>query len=213
MSLEPSKRGRWRWLKIGLVGTVALLVVGSLYQQVGEAIDRRCHPPQGVLVDAGGFQLHLKPGHRLADRQRAMMPVCSVAALTGILRTTRFWHWTTRNMSEEARIAYTVTRNKTAFCSAMRTTAVALDENLRQGGSPRSLRDVPLTVLAHGRARATTPAEVEWEATWHELQKELAALSPQGEYRQVGDAGHNIPIDNPGAVVDAVLEMVRKTRM
>lgn len=35
------------------------LAVGLFYQAVSEALDRRRHPPQGELVDIGGFRLHL----------------------------------------------------------------------------------------------------------------------------------------------------------
>jgi pimeloyl-ACP methyl ester carboxylesterase len=35
------------------------LLTGIFYQVVSEALDRRKHPPQGELVDIGGFRLHL----------------------------------------------------------------------------------------------------------------------------------------------------------
>ena len=35
------------------------LFVGIVYQTVGQAFDRRKYPPQGQLVDIGGFRLHL----------------------------------------------------------------------------------------------------------------------------------------------------------
>ena len=35
------------------------LLTGIFYQAVSEALDRRRHPPQGKLVDIGGFRLHL----------------------------------------------------------------------------------------------------------------------------------------------------------
>ena len=38
---------------------VISLLVGIFYQAVSEALDRRRHPPQGELVDLGGFRLHL----------------------------------------------------------------------------------------------------------------------------------------------------------
>ena len=39
--------------------TAISLVTGIFYQAVSEALDRRRHPPQGELVDIGGFRLHL----------------------------------------------------------------------------------------------------------------------------------------------------------
>ncbi|WP_439566518.1 alpha/beta fold hydrolase [Gloeocapsopsis crepidinum] len=39
--------------------TAISLLTGIFYQAVSEALDRRRHPPQGELVDIGGFCLHL----------------------------------------------------------------------------------------------------------------------------------------------------------
>ena len=39
--------------------TAISLLTGIFYQAVSEALDRRRHPPQGELVDIGGFRLHL----------------------------------------------------------------------------------------------------------------------------------------------------------
>ncbi|MCU0547865.1 MAG: alpha/beta hydrolase, partial [Leptolyngbya sp. Prado105] len=42
------------------LGITALgLFVGIVYQTVSQAVDRRKYPPQGELVDIGGFRLHL----------------------------------------------------------------------------------------------------------------------------------------------------------
>ncbi|MEM9089799.1 MAG: alpha/beta hydrolase [Cyanobacteria bacterium P01_F01_bin.53] len=40
------------------ITTIGLLV-GMIYQRVGQAFDRRKYPPQGQLIDIGGFRLHL----------------------------------------------------------------------------------------------------------------------------------------------------------
>jgi pimeloyl-ACP methyl ester carboxylesterase len=39
--------------------TAILLLVGLFYQAVSEALDRRKYPPQGELINIGGFRLHL----------------------------------------------------------------------------------------------------------------------------------------------------------
>lgn len=39
--------------------TAISLLTGIVYQAVSEALDRRRHPPQGELVDIGGFRLYL----------------------------------------------------------------------------------------------------------------------------------------------------------
>jgi pimeloyl-ACP methyl ester carboxylesterase len=44
--------------------TAIVLFVGIVYQTVSQAVDRRKYPPQGQLVDIGGFCLHLNcAGH------------------------------------------------------------------------------------------------------------------------------------------------------
>jgi pimeloyl-ACP methyl ester carboxylesterase len=57
-------RRRWtRWLWIVPLSSVALLLVlagaGFTYEKIAEARDRERFPPPGVLVDVGGFKLHL----------------------------------------------------------------------------------------------------------------------------------------------------------
>jgi hypothetical protein len=47
------------WVMITLSITAISLLTGIFYQAVSEALDRRKYPPQGELVDIGGFRLHL----------------------------------------------------------------------------------------------------------------------------------------------------------
>jgi pimeloyl-ACP methyl ester carboxylesterase len=47
-------------LIVFVLGIVAIgLFVGIIYQTVSQTVDRRKYPPQGQLVDIGGFRLHL----------------------------------------------------------------------------------------------------------------------------------------------------------
>jgi pimeloyl-ACP methyl ester carboxylesterase len=94
----------------------------------------------------------------------------------------------------------------------MRNSVSIFDEVMGRSTPPQGLGDIPLIVLGHGKSTAKTPAQSEWEVTWHTLQSELAALSSEGSYRIVRDAGHMIPIDNPEAVTNAILEMAARIR-
>jgi pimeloyl-ACP methyl ester carboxylesterase len=47
------------WATLTLSITAIFLLTGVFYQAVSEALDRRRYPPQGELVDIGGFRLHL----------------------------------------------------------------------------------------------------------------------------------------------------------
>jgi pimeloyl-ACP methyl ester carboxylesterase len=77
-----------------------------------------------------------------------------------------------------------------------------------------SLGAVPLIVLTRGQ-RSTNMNE-DQAATelrlWDELHESVARLSSRGSHRVVQDAGHYIQLDQPDAVVTAVLEVVEQAR-
>jgi pimeloyl-ACP methyl ester carboxylesterase len=64
------------------------------------------------------------------------------------------------------------------------------------------LGDLPLIVLTQGQG----------PDGWSALQRELAAKSRRGRQVLVPDSGHGIPMEAPGAVVDAVREIVATVR-
>ncbi|WP_010480470.1 alpha/beta fold hydrolase [Acaryochloris sp. CCMEE 5410] len=47
------------WLVLSLGILILGLLVGMVYQRVGQAFDQHKYPPPGQLVDIGGFRLHL----------------------------------------------------------------------------------------------------------------------------------------------------------
>jgi pimeloyl-ACP methyl ester carboxylesterase len=73
----------------------------------------------------------------------------------------------------------------------------------------RSLGDLPIRVISHGRAEGV-PAELgpelaaEYEELWQELQVAQASLSSRGSRTIADGVGHNIPWEAPGLVVDTV---------
>jgi pimeloyl-ACP methyl ester carboxylesterase len=67
--------------------------------------------------------------------------------------------------------------------------------------------DVPLTVIAatdHG------PFFKEWEPTLMRLQQGLAALSRQSVVVVAQGSGHDVQVDRPELVIDAVRQMATK---
>jgi pimeloyl-ACP methyl ester carboxylesterase len=84
---------------------------------------------------------------------------------------------------------------------------------LEEEGVPESNRqvthggpfpDIPLTVIAatdHG------PFFKDWEPTLMRLQQQLAALSPRGRLIVAEGSGHDIQIDRPNVVIDAVRQI------
>lgn len=88
---------------------------------------------------------------------------------------------------------------------------------LEQEGIPQSNRqvadagpfpDVPLTVIAatdHG------PHFKEWEPTLMRLQRGLAALSPRASFIVAEGSGHDVQVDRPDTVVEAVRRLADTT--
>jgi pimeloyl-ACP methyl ester carboxylesterase len=74
---------------------------------------------------------------------------------------------------------------------------------------PQSLGALPLAVLSAGNAkRRDWPA---WPA-WRQLQDELAALSSDSAYMYAVNADHNVHLDDPGVVVQAIRDLVERCR-
>jgi pimeloyl-ACP methyl ester carboxylesterase len=76
---------------------------------------------------------------------------------------------------------------------------VATADQVRAAGG---LDDMPMIVLTQGQGLGG----------WSELQRELAARSRRGRQVLVPDSGHGIPMEAPGAIVNAVREIVTAGR-
>jgi pimeloyl-ACP methyl ester carboxylesterase len=76
----------------------------------------------------------------------------------------------------------------------------------RTWGQPPGLGSIPLTVLT--RAAGTGES---WPV-WAQLQDELAALSSSSEHLHAEAAGHYVHLDEPGVVIEAIRDLVRRCR-
>jgi pimeloyl-ACP methyl ester carboxylesterase len=77
-----------------------------------------------------------------------------------------------------------------------------------------ALGDVPLIVLTHGYYDMSDDNSEVHYLSWRMAHAQTAALSTRGSQRMVPNSMHNLQIDSPGAVFDAivaVLEMARGT--
>jgi pimeloyl-ACP methyl ester carboxylesterase len=86
----------------------------------------------------------------------------------------------------------------------------AVVEQLRETGD---FGDLPIAVLTAGRFDVLNPGlppdvEAALSELFHEQQARLAALSTIGTQVVIPDSGHNMPRENPQAVVEAIREMV-----
>jgi pimeloyl-ACP methyl ester carboxylesterase len=97
----------------------------------------------------------------------------------------------------------------------------ATERTLAEAGAFRELGDRPLVVLTamapyseselHGMK--ITPAQgKEVQALWKQMHDDITTWSTRGTHRLLPNAGHDIQFDEPDAVVDAVLSVVRQVR-
>ena len=80
----------------------------------------------------------------------------------------------------------------------------------------QSLGDMPLMVLEacdrdRDLAGFSTEKRKEFLTTWHDFQLEFTKLSTHSEHRLI-DSGHNIPMEAPQTVVDAIRDVVHRVR-
>ena len=81
-------------------------------------------------------------------------------------------------------------------------------------------RELPLVVLSHGKnmfVRSKKSAieshrDNRAESTWQQLQAEMANLSNQGQLIIAEESGHDIHLDRPQLVVDAIRQIIAKTK-
>lgn len=94
----------------------------------------------------------------------------------------------------------------------------AVHQILAEAGETTGFGDLPLIVLTAGRLQGGLPPEFtpevlsQFSKVHEELQTELAALSTKGEQRIIADASHYIHYRNPGAVVQAILDVLAATQ-
>jgi len=88
--------------------------------------------------------------------------------------------------------------------------AAAQQENSAQVRSLGPLSDLPLVVLSHDPDKVRFPGNLTDPVNreWANMQEELAHLSSNGSHVVVKGSGHDIQIDKPEAVVDAIRKVV-----
>ncbi len=83
--------------------------------------------------------------------------------------------------------------------------STAMLRELRAAARP--FPDVPVVVLSAGRGFPRR-----FRARWTGLQKDLAAAAPRGRHLMIDGSGHRIHQDRPGAVADAILQVIADIR-
>lgn len=99
----------------------------------------------------------------------------------------------------------------------MRTVLNEMDAIVHRPPQPLdTLRDVPLMVLSHGVAQPAPNMSDEvnaaYEEVWQQMQRELAQISTNSQHVIVEGSGHDIQIERPQAVIDAVEQVMTSIR-
>lgn len=82
----------------------------------------------------------------------------------------------------------------------------AIPESLAQASRVQTLGDMPLIVLTRALGNS------KFDEDWRVKQSELLKLSIDSEQLMADKSGHNIELDQPEAVIEAILKMVAQVR-
>ena len=114
----------------------------------------------------------------------------------------------------EVRSEYCAVFCRRQFLAAVRAEAAAQKESSAQVRTLGTLGNLPLIVLSHDPDKMRFPRNLTEPVNreWARMQEELAHLSSNGSHLVVKGSGHDIQIDHPEAVVDAIREVVGKAK-
>ena len=92
----------------------------------------------------------------------------------------------------------------------------AIRESAAQTAAAGSLGDIPLEVLSHDpdKPQPDLPEDLVKPTTdaWQQMQEELAHLSTKGTQTIAKNSGHYIQLDRPDVVIEAIRNVVDRTR-
>ena len=164
-----------------------------------------------VLVDSSQEdQVSRMPPAMRAQQERSLfwfrlMPAALKIGLVRVLRSFHDIPFVPPSVTGPARATLDYLMFQPKFFSAIRAEMQVFDSlSAVETRASGKLGSKPLTVLTAGKRD-----EDEFSKAWvEELQPALARLSTRGKRVMVKDSTHMIPFERPGAVVDAVREMI-----
>ena len=179
-----------------------------------------------VLVDSSHEnQNQLLPAEfvKLNDTQMFAIRFCQAAAPFGLVRAVKMMDSLVAvfQLTEEEKRPLLAAMNRTTYCGAAARELDMFNSYTSQPRELASLGDMPLIVLTSGYTAqemyAELPAAFQSQLTievvqaevdaWDAMQEELAGLSTRGKRIVVRESGHNIQLDAPEVVIDAVWEV------
>jgi pimeloyl-ACP methyl ester carboxylesterase len=155
--------------------------------------------------------------------QQVAIQFCRVTAPFGLVRAVKMMDSlvVVFSLTEEEEKPLLAAMNRSAYCGAAARELVMFNEYTSQPRELASLGDLPLIVLTSGYTAQEMYAELppafqsqltieviqaEMEA-WTAMQEELAGLSTRGKRIVVRESGHNIQLDAPQVIIDAIREV------
>ena len=185
-----------------------------------------------ILVDSAHPQQHQRlPAEYISldSQQKSYVGVMAFMARFGILRLLGnssqgqdFAPPAVQKMPESIQPTYMAMMSHPAYFDATLAELNFLPETNAQVQVLGSLGDVPLIVLTAEQSIDVAALQAMGydtqidltgiQQTWFELQDELAALSTNSEHIIVKDSSHTIQLDQPQAVLDAILKIVEMAR-
>ena len=119
-----------------------------------------------------------------------------------------------RAVPPELRPAFCAVFCQPKFLAAVRAEAAIQGENSAEVRALGPLGNLPLVVLSHDPEKVRFPGNLTEPVNreWDKMQEELAHLSSNGTHLVVKGSGHDIQIDRPEAVVDAIRKVLSQSR-
>ncbi|MBA3533005.1 MAG: alpha/beta hydrolase [Ardenticatenales bacterium] len=178
-----------------------------------------------LLVDAEpeDFRSQTEVGQNVASQNQAVFSVVGTLTRLGVLRLLGgdpasapeipCLPFLVKTLPPEAHAAYLAVEGQPKCFDALLTEEAATEQREAQVRQTQPLGDLPLVVLTHGltapAAGGASPEQAaQAEEVWQTLQKQLATLSSLGELVQASESGHNIALDQPELVLDAIRGML-----
>jgi pimeloyl-ACP methyl ester carboxylesterase len=175
-----------------------------------------------VLVDAEpeDFRAQSALGQNAHAQNRAIFSVMGALSRVGVFRLLGddpastpempCLPWMVKALPSEAHAAYLAVEGQPRCFDALLREEAATEQReaqLRQAGR---LGDLPLVVLARGIPAGATEQAAQAEQVWQALQQGLARRSSRGTLIQATRSGHNIALDQPELVIDAIRRAMRE---
>ena len=119
-----------------------------------------------------------------------------------------------RSVPLEVRPEFCAVFCRRQYLASVRAEAAVQQENSAQVRALAPLGHLPLAVLSHDPDKVRFPGNLSEPVNreWGKMQEELAHLSSNGSHLVVEGSGHDIQIDKPETVVDAIRKVVGQAK-